>query len=73
VRYILTYTLPAPGYESGQDGLLIQELLDHYPARELIATFEVQETPAPDLAALFDKRGVPGPDATASGTGRARD
>lgn len=73
VRYILTYTLPAPGYESGQDGLLIQELLDHYPARELVATFEVQETPAPDLAALFDKRGGRDADAAADGTGRARD
>lgn len=53
VRYLLTYTLPALGYDS-QAGL-IQEILDRYPQRRIIATFEVDETPVDDRAALFDK------------------
>lgn len=56
VRYILTYDLPSVGYESQADSGLIQELLDHYPQRHTVATFEVDETPAPDRAALIDKR-----------------
>lgn len=55
VRYILTYTQPAVGYESGQDGLLIRELLEHYPDHRLVATFTVEETAGPDVAALFEK------------------
>ncbi len=55
VRYILTYTLPRVGYESGHEGRLIAELLDRYPKRHAIASFEVDETPAPDRATLIDK------------------
>ena len=55
VRYILTYTEPTVGYESGQDGLLIRELLDHYPNRQVVASFQVQETPGPDVATLYLK------------------
>jgi 4-amino-4-deoxy-L-arabinose transferase-like glycosyltransferase len=53
IRYLLTYTLPRLGYDS-QDGL-IQEILDRYPQRREVATFEVDETPREDRAALFDK------------------
>jgi hypothetical protein len=68
VRYILTYDLPWIGYES-QPGL-IQEILDRYPNRERIATFDVDETPNRDRAVLIDKHpGVPG----AAGPNRARD
>ena len=55
VRYILTYTLPRVGYESGHEGRLITELLDQYPKRHEVASFEVDETPALDRATLFDK------------------
>jgi hypothetical protein len=55
VRYILTYTEPALGYESGQDGLLIRELLAHYPDHHLVTTFTVEETAGPDVASLFAK------------------
>jgi 4-amino-4-deoxy-L-arabinose transferase-like glycosyltransferase len=55
VRYILTYTLPAVGYESGHEGRLITELLAQYPKRHDVASFEVDETPAPDRATLIDK------------------
>jgi 4-amino-4-deoxy-L-arabinose transferase-like glycosyltransferase len=55
VRYILTYTLPRVGYESGHEGRLITELLAHYPQRHDVASFEVDETPGPDRATLIDK------------------
>jgi 4-amino-4-deoxy-L-arabinose transferase-like glycosyltransferase len=55
VRYILTYTLPRVGYESGHEGLLITELLAHYPQRRDVASFDVDETPAVDRATLIDK------------------
>ena len=55
VRYILTYTLPRVGYESGHEGRLIIELLAHYPKRHDVASFDVDETPAPDRATLIDK------------------
>jgi dolichyl-phosphate-mannose-protein mannosyltransferase len=55
VRYILTYTLPRVGYESGHDGRLITELLERYPNRHDVASFDVDETPAPDRATLIDK------------------
>jgi 4-amino-4-deoxy-L-arabinose transferase-like glycosyltransferase len=54
-RYILTYQSPRLGYESGPEGRLIQDLLDHYPGHRLLATFNVDETGGPDRAALFDK------------------
>jgi len=53
VRYILTYIEPSPGYEGSQ----IQEILDEYPHRRIIMTFDVAETPSGhDRAALIDKR-----------------
>jgi 4-amino-4-deoxy-L-arabinose transferase-like glycosyltransferase len=55
VRYILTYTLPRVGYESGHEGRLITELLARYPQRHDVASFDVDETPGPDRAALIDK------------------
>jgi 4-amino-4-deoxy-L-arabinose transferase-like glycosyltransferase len=54
-RYILTYTAPRLGYESGPEGRLIQDLLDHYPGHRTLATFDVAETGGPDRAALIDK------------------
>jgi hypothetical protein len=56
VRYILTYDLPAIGFESSNGSGLIQGILDHYPNRRTLATFDVDETPAPDRAVLIDKR-----------------
>jgi 4-amino-4-deoxy-L-arabinose transferase-like glycosyltransferase len=56
VRYILTYTQPDLGYESGQDGLLIVELLARYPNHRIVAQYPVEETAGPDVAALFEKR-----------------
>ena len=52
-RYILTYGLPKIGYES-QPGL-IQEILDRYPNRRVIAKFEIDETPGTDQAWLIEK------------------
>jgi hypothetical protein len=69
-RYILTYGLPKIGYES-QPGL-IQEILDRYPSRRVIAKFEIDETPGPDQAWLIEK--TPDPLLTgASGSNRAPD
>jgi hypothetical protein len=64
-RYILTYSLPEEGRES-YDGL-IREILNQYPGRQVIHTFDVQETPALDQAVLIDKR------PSASGSQRAPD
>jgi len=51
-RYILTYTQPRPGHE----GLVILDVLQHYPRRRVIAEFEVDdEWPGRDRAALIDK------------------
>ena len=70
VRYILTYELPREGYES-QPGL-IREILDRYPQRRVVATFDVDETPGPDRAVLIEKQ--PGVAAVrATGTHRAPD
>ena len=52
-RYILTYDLPRVGYES-QRGL-IEEILERYPNRQIVATFDVDETPGADRAVLIDK------------------
>jgi hypothetical protein len=52
VRYILTYVEPRVGYE----GPVIQDVLDAYPQRRLIMTFDVAETTGGhDRAALIDK------------------
>lgn len=50
-RYILSYTLPWPGYE----GDVILDVLQQYPQRRVITEFDVQETPGPDRAALIVK------------------
>jgi hypothetical protein len=54
-RYILTYDLPRIGYESSDGSGLIQGILDHYPARRVVATFQVDETRMEDRAVLIDK------------------
>lgn len=55
IRYLLTYEMPRIGYESSDGSGLIQGILDHYPNRRIVATFEVDETPDTDRAALIDK------------------
>jgi 4-amino-4-deoxy-L-arabinose transferase-like glycosyltransferase len=53
VRYILTYTVPQPGYEGSQ----ILDVLAASPGRRIIMTFDVAESPGGhDKAALFEKR-----------------
>ena len=57
VRYILTYVAPRVGYE----GPVIQDVLDAYPNRTIIMTFDVAETATgQDKAALIDKFGGAG-------------
>ena len=54
VRYILTYVQPRIGYE----GPVIQDVLDAYPQRRIIMTFDVADTTGGhDRAALIDKFG----------------
>ena len=54
VRYILTYVAPRVGYE----GSVINDVLDAYPNRTIIMTFDVAETATGrDRAALIDKFG----------------
>ena len=54
VRYILTYVAPYVGYE----GPVIQDVLEAYPDRTIIRTFDVAETSTGhDRAALIDKFG----------------
>ena len=55
VRYILTYVSPKVGFESQQGSDMIQDLLDRYPARRVIATLVVNETGPADRAELIDK------------------
>jgi hypothetical protein len=62
VRYILTYVAPSVGYESQAWNPVrtpvIQDVLDAYPDRRIIATFDVAETTTGhDKAALIDKFG----------------
>lgn len=54
VRYILTYIEPRIGYE----GRVITDVLEAYPDRRIIMTFDVAETTSGrDRAALIDKFG----------------
>ena len=54
VRYILTYVAPRIGYE----GSVIQDVLEAYPDRTIIRTFDVAESSTGhDRAALIDKFG----------------
>jgi hypothetical protein len=61
VRYILTYVAPYVGYE----GPVIRDVLEAYPGRTIITTFDVAESATGhDRAALVDKfggTGTPGP------------
>jgi hypothetical protein len=62
VRYILTYIVPSVGYESQRKNPdrnpVIQDVLDAYPNRTIIMTFDVAETATGhDRAALIDKFG----------------
>lgn len=69
VRYILTYIAPRVGYE----GPVILDVLDAYPNRTIIMTFDVAETATGrDRAALFDKFGGSG-STHGQTTGRAKD
>jgi 4-amino-4-deoxy-L-arabinose transferase-like glycosyltransferase len=58
VRYILTYVSPSVGYESQEGSGMIQEILDQYPGRRLVAVLPVDETGGPDRAELIEK--IPG-------------
>ena len=59
VRYILTYVAPSVGYESQAGNPVIADVLDAYPGRKIIMTFEVAETATGrDRAALIDKFGT---------------
>ena len=61
VRYILTYISPSLGYESQAQNPVIEDVLDAYPDRTIIMTFDVAETATGhDRAALFDKFGSAG-------------
>jgi hypothetical protein len=61
VAYILTYDLPRIGYESQDGSGLIDEILQHYPDRQLVQTFPVDETSEVERAALFRKFPAPIP------------
>ena len=59
VRYILTYVAPSVGYESQAGNPVIADVLDAYPGRQIIMTFDVAETASGrDRAALIDKFGT---------------
>lgn len=62
VRYILTYIAPSVGFESQKNDPVIQDVLEAYPHRTIIMTFDVAETgTGHDRAALIDKfGGMPG-------------
>jgi hypothetical protein len=67
VRYILTYIAPYVGYEGSQ----ILDVLEAYPNRKTIMTFDVAETATGhDRAALIDKFGTAG-STHGQNTGRA--
>jgi 4-amino-4-deoxy-L-arabinose transferase-like glycosyltransferase len=69
VRYILTYVAPYVGYE----GPVIRDVLEAYPNRIIIRTFDVAESATGhDRAALIDKFGDKFGDKSGAG-GRATD
>jgi hypothetical protein len=58
VRYILTYIAPSVGYESQARDPVIDDVIEAYPNRRIIMTFDVAETATGhDRAALIDKFG----------------
>ena len=68
VRYILTYIAPRVGFE----GPVIEDVLEAYPNRSIIRTFDVAETATGhDQAALIDKFGGK-PGARGHGTASTR-
>ena len=72
VRYILTYIAPSLGYESQRQNPVIKDVLDAYPNRSIIMTFDVAETATGrDRAALIDKFGGAGTRMNGQTTGRA--
>jgi 4-amino-4-deoxy-L-arabinose transferase-like glycosyltransferase len=68
-RYILTISLPEEGRETQQG--LMREILERYPNRRVIASFDVDETPGLDRAVLVDKNPASSP--AVSGSNRAPD
>jgi 4-amino-4-deoxy-L-arabinose transferase-like glycosyltransferase len=65
VPYVLTYVAPREGYE----GPVILDVLEAYPQRRILWTFDVRETPGgADRAALIEK-GPPAVPASASASG----
>jgi hypothetical protein len=74
VRYILTYIAPSLGYESQKNDPVIGDVLEAYPHRKIIMTFDVAETATGyDRAALFDKFGAASDKGGRQTTGRAQD
>jgi hypothetical protein len=72
VRYILTYIAPSVGYESQRLNPVIQDVLDAYPNRTIIMTFDVAETATGrERAALIDKFGRVATRTNGQDTGRA--
>ena len=70
MRYILTYIAPRIGYE----GPVITDVLEAYPDRRIIMTFDVAETATGhDRAALIDKFGSAGASRLLQMDGRAQD
>ena len=73
MRYILTYTAPSLGYESQAGNPVINDVIDAYPDRRIIMTFDVAETATGhDRAALIDKFGGD-PQVPSRMSGRAKD
>jgi 4-amino-4-deoxy-L-arabinose transferase-like glycosyltransferase len=74
VRYILTYVAPSLGYESQAGNPVIQDVINAYPNRRVVMTFDVAETPSGhDRAALIDKFGGESPLDPPHMSGRAKD
>jgi hypothetical protein len=73
VRYILTYIAPSLGYESQKNNPVILDVLEAYPHRAIIMTFDVEETgTGNDRAALIDKFGGGSKKAGSQTIGRAQ-
>ena len=74
VRYILTYVAPSLGFESQARNPVIQDVLDAYPNRSTIMTFEVSGIASGyGRAALIDKFGGTARPRRESTTGREDD
>ncbi len=74
VRYILTYIAPSLGYESQAGNPVIMDVLEAYPDRRIVMTFDVAETPSGhDRAALIDKFGSGERQDLPQSSGRAQD